>query len=268
MILILQDNMFSTIKLEIKNNIAYLILNRPELKNAVNNMMIEELHLAFDALKAQNNFEILIITGRGNTFCSGADLNWLKEVSNHSYDENYEESLRLIELLYKIKEFPKPVIAKINGSAVGAGVGIMLSCDIIYSIDNAKFGLSEVSIGIVPAAIVNFVIERIGLTKAKEILLTGNRINAIEAEKFGLINKALNNDEFEICIDNKVNELLKNGSNAMKVAKEMINKVQFLSKPEIFDYVATTVAELRLNPECQEGISAFLDKREPNWRKL
>jgi methylglutaconyl-CoA hydratase len=259
--------MFSTIKLEITNKIAYLILNRPELKNAVNSLMIEELHLCIDALIAQNNFEILIITGSGNTFCSGADLNWLIEVSSHTYDENYDESFRLIELLYKIKEFPKPVIAKINGSAVGAGVGIMLSCDIIYAIENAKFGLSEVNIGIVPAAIINFVIERIGLTKAKEILLTGNRINAIEAERIGLINKANKFDELDLTVDLKINELLKNGLNAMKVVKEMINKVQFLSKLEIFDYVATTVAELRLNSECQEGITSFLEKREPNWRK-
>lgn len=251
--------------IEINQQVATITINRPEVKNALNAELILELTNAFKELDSNPEIKITVITGAGNIFCSGADLNWLREVKDFGYEENLTDSEKLVDLLDAIAQHSKTTIAKVNGSAVGGGVGIILSCDLIFANSEAIFGVSEVAIGIIPAAIVHLLIERIGLTKAKEYLITGNRITAQTAQDIGLINYAIPAYELDNIINTHIAKILSNGTYAISKVKEMINKVEKLDDKDLRKYISKTIAELRTGDEAKEGIAAFLEKRKPNW---
>ena len=257
---------FSTINLKIIDSAAYVTINRPEVRNALNGTVVEELLTVFTELNHNNDIRCIILSGEGKSFCSGADLKWLGEVAGFTYQQNYEESHRLVELLYLIHDHSKPVIARVNGSAVGGGVGLMLVSDIIIADEDAVFGLSEVAIGIVPAAIVPFVLARIGETKARELLITGERVSAGEAMKMGLINFAVNRDKLDEEVNIKLKYILNNGPNAVKTVKEMINVLRSAGREESVGYISNVIAKLRTGDEGREGMKSFLEKRAPSWR--
>jgi len=256
---------YSTIIVDISNKIANITLNRPEVHNAFNNELINDLYDIFEQLKQNYDIRVIVITGNGKSFCAGADLNWMKSVINYSYEQNYQESLKLAKLMYLIFTHPKPIIAKINGTAIGGGVGLMSVCDILIASENAKFGLSEVKLGLVPAAISPFVMSRIGEAWARELFVTGERITANRAEEINLVNKVVPQSELDNAVNEKVEMILKNGPDAIKTVKEMIFQVTQVKFPEIQEYTAKLIANLRLSKEGQEGMNAFLEKRKPNW---
>lgn len=256
---------YKTIKYEEFNLWAKITLNRPEVRNAINSEMVNELYELFSKLSENDNIRAIMITGAGNSFCAGADMNWLKSIADYSYDENYLESLNLVNLLYSIHNHPKPIIAKVNGSAVGGGVGLMLVSDIIIASENSKFGLSEVAIGIVPVAIAPFVMTRIGETKAREYFLTGERLDAKSAEQIGLINYSVPDNLIDDFAMKKINIILNNGPEAITNIKKLVNRIN--KKDYDKDYLAQLIAQLRISEEGQEGMHAFLEKREPNWTK-
>lgn len=256
---------YKTIILNIDGPLARVNLNRPDVHNAFNNDLINDLYDAFDSLKEEKDVRVIVLTGNGKSFCAGADLNWMKSVVNYSYEQNYRESLKLAELMHLIFTHPKPVIARINGSAIGGGVGLMSVCDILIASENAKFGLSEVKLGLVPAAISPFVMSRIGEAKARELFVTGERITATLAEKYGLVNRAVASHELDNAVEEKVNLILKNGPEAVRTVKEMIYHVTQNRFPELTEYTAKLIANLRLSEEAQEGMNAFLQKRKPRW---
>lgn len=258
--------MYSTINYKIINSVAEITLARPEVRNAINNKMVTELYELFSELENNNEVRVIVITGEGKSFCAGADMNWLKSIADFSYDENYLESLNLVNLLYLIHNHPKPIIAKVNGSAVGGGVGLMLVSDIIIADKSAKFGLSEVAIGIVPVAIAPFVMHRIGETKAREYFLTGERIDASTAYKIGLINYAVDTEYIDEIVNAKVQIILNNGPKAIESIKNLMSRVNNSNFDK--DYLAQLIAQLRISDEGQEGMHAFLEKRKPNWVKL
>lgn len=256
---------YETILVELSDKVAKVILNRPDVHNAFNNTLINDLYDAFDKLSHEENIRVIVLTGNGKSFCAGADLNWMKSVINYSYEQNYEESLKLAKLMYLIFTHPKPVIARINGSAIGGGVGLMSVCDILIANEDAKFGLSEVKLGLVPAAISPFVMSRIGDARARELFITGERINAKRAENLNLVNYALPISEVDKMVEEKINLILNNGPEAVRVVKEMIFKVTQIKFPEIQTYTAELIANLRLSAEGQEGMNSFLEKRKPKW---
>lgn len=257
--------MYETIKYNINDRVAEITLARPEVRNAINNKMVNELYEVFSDLTENDSVRVIIITGEGQSFCAGADMNWLKSIADFSYDENYLESLNLVNLLYLIHNHPKPIIAKVNGSAVGGGVGLMLVSDMIIADKSAKFGLSEVAIGIVPVAIAPFVMNRIGETKAREYFLTGERLDAESAYQIGLINYAVDSDKLDEIVGKKVQIILNNAPNAIKSVKDLISRVNNGNFDK--DYLAQLIAQLRISEEGQEGMHAFLEKRKPNWVK-
>jgi methylglutaconyl-CoA hydratase len=191
----------------------------------------------------------------------------MKSVVNYSYEQNYQESLRLAKVLLLIFTHSKPVIARINGSAIGGGVGMMSVCDILISVDTASFGLSEVKLGLVPAAISPFVMSRIGQAQSRELFITGERINATKACDIGLLNRVVSADELDNAVQEKIDMILGNGPMAVKTVKDMIFKVTQSFYPELTEYTAKLIADLRMSPEAQEGMNAFLEKRKPNWIK-
>ncbi len=258
-------NELKTLETHIEGGIARIALNRPEVRNAFNGELINDLFEAFEYFKENDETRVIILTGAGKTFCAGADLNWMKSVVDYSYEQNYQESVQLANLIYFIYSYPKPVIARLNGAAIGGGVGLMSACDIIIAADNAKFGLSEVRLGLVPSAISPYVIRRIGEAKAKEFFITGERITAIEAEKIDLVNKIVPLNKLDETVNEKAENILKNGPKAVRAAKELILKISESEIREVQDYTAKLIAELRTSEEGQEGMNAFLEKRKPKW---
>jgi len=261
----MKKNKHKTIIYKKENQVAQIILNRPKVHNAFNSTMISELLEVFQEIKDDSFIRVVILTGKGKSFCAGADLNWMKEIINYSFDQNLKESLEIAELLHTIYSIPKPTIAKVNGAAIGGGVGFLSACDIVLAANTAKFGLSEVKIGLIPAAISPYVVRRIGESKAREYFLTGERIHAERARELGLVNHFYSPQKLEEETQNMVSQLLSSGPNAIANCKQLLFKVPQISLTEAKEFTARMIADLRISKEGQEGMNSFLEKRKPNW---
>ena len=259
---------YKTTLINIDEHLATVKLNRPEVHNAFNNELIADLTDAFTKLQDIDDVRVIVLTGEGKSFCAGADLNWMKSVVDYSFEENYEESYKLAKLMHLIFTHPKPVIARVNGAAIGGGVGLMSVCDILIASERAKFGLSEVRLGLVPAAISPYVISRIGEANARELFITGERISAKYAREIGLVNKVVSHESLDSAVRGYTDLIRNNGPQAVKTVKNMIYKViHELESEEMMEYTAKLIANLRISDEGQEGMNAFLEKRKPNWTK-
>jgi methylglutaconyl-CoA hydratase len=245
--------------------VLWITLNRPDIHNAFNSETILELTDVFDGVKRDNSVRVVVLTGEGKSFCAGADINWLREIVDYSFDQNLEESLQLAEVLFKIYTLPKPTIAMVNGAAIGGGTGFLSVCDIAVAAEEAKFGLSEVQIGLVPAAISPYVVRKIGESKAREYFLSGKRISAQKAAEIGLINEVVSKDNLKKRVEELIEQLLASGPEAIASCKELILNVPRMSLEDVKEYTARMIANLRISEEGQEGMSAFLEKRKPRW---
>ena len=259
---------YQTIQLEITNSIGTLWLNRPEVHNAFNKLMLEEIIDCIETMNFSKDIICLIIRGRDKSFCAGVDLNWMRDVAKNSYEINYEESLNLSKCFYTIYTCRKPTIAIVHGVSLGGANGILAACDMAYCSDDATFSLSEVKIGIVPACISPYVIKRVGEFGMRDLMLTGKRIKGKEAEQYKLVNKSLPTDELEAYVQSVIEHLKTRGPEAMSQCKNLIFEVaNKLSLEEAYEYTAKMIAEIRASAEGQEGMAAFLEKRKPNWVK-
>jgi methylglutaconyl-CoA hydratase len=258
---------YETIVFSKQNKIARVVFNRPDVHNAFNSKMIGEIDDAIEKIRSDDSVRVVILTGEGKSFCAGADIKWLREIIDYSYEQNLEESLQLAEVLHKIYTLPKPTIAMVNGAAIGGGNGFLSACDISVASEEAKFGLSEVKIGLVPAAISPYVMRRIGESKAREYFLTGKRISAQKALEIGLVNEVVPSDKLEDTVQDIASLLLTSGPEAIAACKELIDKTTRMNFEELKKFTARMIANLRISPEGQEGMAAFLEKRKPKWIK-
>jgi methylglutaconyl-CoA hydratase len=258
---------FQTIRLSVDKKVARVTLNRPEVHNAFNADMIGELAGIFEHLKNDGSVRVIVLTGKGKSFCAGADINWMREIIGYSYEQNLEESLQLAEALHLLYALPKPTVAMVNGTAIGGGNGFLSACDIAIAAEEAQFGLSEVKIGLVPAAISPYVMRKIGESKAREYFLTGKRITARKAQEIGLVNDVVPLERLEGAVGDLVDLLLTSGPEALSSCKELIFRVPHLSLEEAKEFTARMIADLRISEEGQEGMASFLEKRKPKWTK-
>ena len=258
---------YQTIETTIEKGVLTIRLNRPDMHNAFNKGMLEELTECVETVD-QEKVIYLLLRGKGKSFCAGVDLNWMKSVSQNSYEVNYQESLLLSKCFYAIYTCPKPTVAVVHGVALGGANGLLSACDLAYCVDDTVFSLSEVKIGIVPACISPYVIKRVGEYGAKELMLTGRRINGKEAENFRLVNKSVPADQLDETLKALDLLLRTSGPKAMSQCKTLINKVcNELTLMEAYDFTARMIADIRASEEGQEGMNAFLEKRPPNWVK-
>ncbi|MCX6251919.1 MAG: enoyl-CoA hydratase-related protein [Bacteroidetes bacterium] len=256
---------YETIETKIYDKIFTLTLNRPEVHNAFNETMLLELTDCFEQVETEDVL-CVIIRGRGKSFCAGVDLNWMKNVKRNSYEQNYQESLLLSKCFYTIYTCPKPTIAIVHGTALGGANGLLTACDLAYCTEDTIFSLSEVKIGIVPACISPYIIKRIGEFGARELMLTGRRINGKEAEGFHLVNRSFPAGQLEEYVSSVISLLKTSGPEAMRHCKNLIHEVSNnLTLAEAYDYTAKIIAEIRASEEGQEGMNAFLEKRKPGW---
>ncbi|HDJ22741.1 MAG TPA: enoyl-CoA hydratase/isomerase family protein [Candidatus Aminicenantes bacterium] len=258
---------YQTIKVVREGLILKISLNRPQVHNAFNIRMIEELLEVFRQAQLDSLVRLVIFTGEGKSFCAGADLNWMREIINYSFEQNLAESLRIAELLYQIYMLSKPVIALVNGAAIGGGVGFVSACDIILASEKAKFGLSEVKIGLVPAAISPYVVRRIGEAQARRYFLTGERVSAQRALEIGLVNEVVTPEKLLSRGEEVASLLLSSGPEALARCKELLSRVPGMAWEEAKQFTARMIAKLRISQEGQEGMAAFLEKRAPRWVK-
>lgn len=256
---------FETIVFDVQENVAQVVFDRPDVHNAFNDTMINELSAVFEDIEKRSDVRVVIVTGKGKSFCAGADLNWMRRVKDYSYEDNLKESLDLAEMLYKIYASPKPTIARVNGAAIGGGTGLVAVCDIAIAVDRAKFSFSEVKLGLIPACISPYVLKKCGEGRCREFFLTGERLTAERAHAAGLVNAIVPLEEIDTHIENITSLLISSGPEAITKCKELLRNVADMSLEDAKKFTAEVIAQLRISDEGQEGMNAFLEKRRPRW---
>lgn len=254
------------IRQTIEDQRATVTMTRPELHNAFNEVVIEELTATFVALAKDPAVRIIVLAGEGKSFCAGADVHWMKRMVNYSLDENQADADAMAEMLHTIRACTKPVIARIHGAAIGGGVGLLAACDMAVSVKTAVFALTEVKLGIVPAVVSPYVMEKIGPGHMRRYALTAERFDADQAKRIGLIcevfDAAVQMDDW---IDDAGAKLIANGPEAVAVCKQILAEVQDGDWGAKRQLTVKHIAERRISPEGQEGLNAFLEKRRPVW---
>lgn len=258
--------MTANVEKEIKGNVVRVTLNRPEVHNAFNDAVIKELTDIFSSLDKDPKVRVVVLSAKGKSFCAGGDLNWMKSTLDYSHKENIEDAKKLGVMFKVIDECSKPVIGRVHGTAIGGGVGLVSVCDICVALEGAKFSLSEVKLGLLPAVISPFVMKRIIPGEARRYFLTSERFSASEAKRIGLISEVVTSEEE---LDKKINEwidsILKGGPEAVSLCKKMIHEVPRMDLDKAIDEMAKGLADRRVSKEGQEGMKAFFEKRLPNW---
>lgn len=254
------------IHLETSNQVAKIALARPDLHNAFNDGMMAELTNAFLELGKNDQIRAVVLAAEGKSFCAGADVNWMKRMVGYSFEENVADANVLAKMLRTIRECPKPVIARVHGAAIGGGVGLVAACDMAVAGADAVFCLSEVKLGIVPAVISPFVLEKIGVAAARRYAITAERFDAAEAKRIGLISEVVPTaDQLDGWIAKIVESLSTCGPAAIAACKQILSHVAGQSWDDVQRFTTEQISHIRVSPEGQEGLKAFLEKRKPNW---
>ena len=255
------------IRYDVSGRTARIILNRPEKRNALDDVLVKELTGALGAANKDTNVKVVVLSATGPSFCAGADLDYLSRISKFSLEENREDSAQLATLFRTIYELRKPVIAVVNGPALAGGCGLASACDfIIASREKATFGYTEVHIGFIPAIVMIFLRKRVGEGVARELILRGNIIDAQQALHIGLVTTVVPEAQLEETVNQLLEELLRHNSlTSMALSKEMFSKLHGMNLMESLDFAANMNAASRMASECKQGIAAFLNKEKMEW---
>ena len=246
-----------------ERGVYFVTMNRPEIHNAFNAELIDELTKTFQAVPEEAR--LVVLTGAGKSFCAGADLNWMKSMKDYTEEENFQDSKKLAGMFKAINVCSVPVLGKVNGHALGGGVGVVSVCDFCHTTDRAKFGFTEVKLGLIPAVISPFVIKKIGESMARSTFLSGEIFKAEKALHMNLVHKVSEFDKFEEEFEQTVNMFLEAAPIASKDSKKLIFNVLDKDDSELENYTCMKIAKKRVSAEGQEGMSALLEKRKANW---
>src|ERR1051325_459505 len=256
---------YNTLLVELSDGILNISLNRPEVHNAFNDELIAEAIDLFSNVDA-NAARAIVLKGTGKTFCAGADLNWMSRMVRYTRDENVRDSSLLAKMYALMNECPLPIVGRIQGAAIGGGVGLAAICDVAIAMSDAKFGLSEVKLGILPAVISPYVIAKIGETHARALFLTGERFEAERAQRIGLVHRVVDTiEQLDAAVYETVTQLKPSGPEAVRECKKLIAHVATHAPADAIPYTIEAIAERRVSEEGQEGMKAFLEKRLASW---
>ncbi len=244
--------------------VATVTIRRPEVHNAFDEHVIAQLADAFTVLSKESRPRAVILTGEGRSFSAGADLAWMRRASSLSESENQRDAAALAAMLRGVAECPIPVIAKVQGGAFGGGAGLVAAADIAVAAESARFGFTEVRLGLVPATIAPHVVEKIGPGNARRLFLTGERFDAAAARAIGLVHVVAPDEELDTAVDDVIRAILAGGPDAHRTCKELVRNVR-TNDAEVDSYTAALIANVRGGAEGREGVAAFLEKRPPNW---
>jgi methylglutaconyl-CoA hydratase len=263
-----ESSMSDAVLVTISDSIATITLNRSNVHNAFDDALIADLTAALTDCDRNASLRAVVLTGIGASFSAGADLNWMRGIAQASEADNVVDSLRLATLMRTLNFLSKPTIARVNGSAYGGGVGLVACCDIAIGVDNAKFSLSEVKLGLVPAVISPYVIAAIGARHARRLFISGEVFDAAMAARIGLLHEAVTPDQLDAAVERALHFLAKGGPLAQAEAKQLALRMAGVTPAaaeRIDNENAQLIARLRASPEGQLGLAAFLDKRAPHW---
>jgi len=251
----------------VEAGIARVVLNRPEVHNALDDRLIADLTATFKQLGGDPSVRLVILSGQGGTFCAGGDLNWMRRTADFSFEQNMVDAMGLARMLQVLNSLPKPTLGLVNGPAYGGGVGLVACCDIAIAADKAKFSLSEVRLGLVPATISPYVVRKIGESNARRYFLTAEVFEAADAEKMGLVHEVVPYEEMAEAAGWIIKRLSEGGPEAQAASKRLIARVAGAPIDDnLMQETARRIADARASAEGKEGVEAFLGKRIPNWR--
>jgi len=256
----------SLILYTVKDRLGYITLNRPDKRNALSHELISELIHAIDQAEMDDKVKAVILNAEGESFCAGADLAYLQQLQQFSFEQNLNDSKLLRDLYLKIYQCKKVVIAQVQGHALAGGCGLATICDFAFAVPEAKFGYTEVKIGFVPALVSVFLIRKIGEGRAKQLLLTGDIISAESALEVGLINQIVERSKLEQAVYEFASTLIQTSSGqSIHLTKQIISQVQTLPLEAALEVAATMNANARATDDCKRGIAAFLNKQKLKW---
>lgn len=260
---------FNTIKVQLGESMAWVNLDRPEVRNALNAELIHELTEAFDWLNSRDDIRVIILKGNGKAFCAGADLAYMKDMAGFSYNQNIADAKKLSKLFQTIYFCGKAVIVDVHGACIGGANGIIAAADIVIAEKETKFAFSEVRLGITPATISPFVVAKIGSAAAKELMLTGRRFTADEAKTFGLVNVVVDETEMIDMERQYIDHFLQASPDAIAECKNLLRMVTGTDDRynPVFMQTSVAIANQRVSRAGQEGMKAFFEKRKPEWNK-
>jgi methylglutaconyl-CoA hydratase len=255
------------VRVEREGTNARVVVDRPDVRNAFNAELIAALHETFVSLGNDGGIRSIVLAGAGKTFSGGADITWMRDALDLGEDENVRDAEAMAAMFRAIDRCPKPVIARVQGAALGGGCGLVAVADIAVAADDARFGFTEVKLGLIPAVISPFVIAKIGISQARAHFVTGARFDAQRAREIGLVHAVVPPDALDATIDAFVHEFRTAGSEAVSAAKHLVATVAETNDDEIDAFTTRAIAQRRVSDEGQEGLRAFLERRAPSWNE-
>jgi methylglutaconyl-CoA hydratase len=253
------------IEIERGRTVAFVWLNRPEQHNALSAELLAALAGALEDLARDDTVRVVVLGGRGPSFCAGADIGAMKASASASFEHNLAEAQALGAAFAGLADFPKPVVGRVHGSVLGGGVGLVCACDIVVAGEDARFGLTEVRLGIIPGLISPYVLRRLGDRHARELMLTGERFGADVALRVGLVHYAVTAAELDARVNERVGELLKGGPQAQRRIKALLRSWADSTWEDYRGTLPRALAEARASDEARDGLAAFFEKRKPGW---
>lgn len=257
---------YETLELEMNGSVATVWMNRPDRHNAFNETLIRELTLAIEALSTDERVRVLVLAGRGVSFSAGADLAWMKRQGAASVEDNIADAAAMGNMFLALRDCPKPVIARVQGAAIGGGMGLVAACDIAVAAPDAVFATSEVRLALIPAVISPLVAAAIGERQCRRYFLTGERMGVQQAYTLGLVHEMSEKDGLDDAVARMAADLLKGAPGAVREAKALLTRVTGRRfDGALVSETAKLIAARRASDEAREGLSAFLEKRTPGW---
>ena len=254
------------LEVERRGPAAWLWLNRPELRNALNDLVLNLISSSLQELEKDPSCRVIVLAGRGQAFCAGGDLSRMEQASKMTKAKSKAEAGRFARLLYRMHAYPKPLIARVHGAAFAGGMGLVAACDLVVAAEEAEFCLPEVRIGLVPAMISPYVVRALGETQARRYVLTGERLGAREAHRIGFVHECVPAAELDARVEKFAVQLSQAGPQALALSKKLLAKVAKAAiTPKLSEETAAVLADVRSGDEAREGIRSFLEKRKPAW---
>ena len=259
-------SLLNTLVVSISNHIATVTLSRPDKRNAFNDQVIAELDFAFSKLGQDDEVRAIVLKAAGKAFCAGADLSWMQAMADYRREENLADADKLAQMLKTIYECPKPTLAAIQGDVYAGGIGLIAACDVAVAVKSARFCLSEVRLGLIPATISPYVIRAMGARAAHRYFLSAEVFDAKEARRIGLIHERVSEEELDDTVTRLCHHWLSASPNALKQCKKLLHEVAEREiNNELIEQTVTAIADIRASDEGKEGLQSFLQKRKPNW---
>ncbi len=253
--------------LEIRRDgpVEHLVLNRPDVRNAFNETVIADLTRWAQGVEADSSVRVAVLSGAGKVFCAGADLEWMSRAVGYAREENLRDAAALASMFEALNTLRVPLVGRVHGAALGGGAGLVAVCDIVVAAETARFGFTEVKLGILPAAISPYALAKIGVSAARELFLTGARFSAARAQAIGLVHEIVPEADLDRALDGHVRELLTSCPSGVAAAKALIPRIAARPPADVLPITSAAIADQRVSADGQEGMRAFLDKRKPRW---